>query len=174
MCWVSHAAYQTWGSGRGACAGCPVSHIRHEGQEGVHVLADPCHISDVRVREQPVGISSHTLPCASQDSNSGHQAWLQGPLPTEPSPHSPSRTKQAPHLACVDAYLQLAFRNLCFQGNNVFQQGQLKVSYNFTRFSNREAHYISSSFRLCGHVNGCSWGLSKQSGALASCLFFHF
>lgn len=165
-----HFYYMVWG----CIAGCLVPHIRHEGQEGVHVLADPEHITDVRVREQPVGISSHTPPCASWDSNSGHPAWLRAPLPTEPSPHSPSRTKQAPRLACVDSYLQLAFHNLCFQGNNVFQPEQLKVSYNFTKFANKEVHYISSSFQFCGHVNGCSWGLCEQSGALASCLFFHF
>lgn len=141
---------------------------------GGALLDVPCHISGMRVREQTVGISSHTPPCVSWDSNSSHRAWLRASLPTEPSPHSPSTTKQAPSLACVDSYLQLAFHSLCFQGNNVFQQEQLKVSYDFTRFANKEVHYISSPFQLCGHVNGCSWGLCKQSGALASCLFFHF
>lgn len=132
-------------AGAGCIAGCLVPHIRHEGQEGVHVLDNPEHITDVRIREQTVGISSHTPPCASWDSNSGHPAWLRAPLPTEPSPHSPSRTKQAPRLACVDSSLQLAFHNLCFQGNSVFQPEQLKVSYNFTKFANKEVHYISSS-----------------------------
>ena len=42
----------------------------------------------IEVRGQSSGVSSRLPPCGSQGLNSGPQAWLEAPAPTEPS-HQP-------------------------------------------------------------------------------------
>lgn len=49
-----------------------------------------CHGTHVEARGQFAGISSSLSSCGFQRLNSGCQAWLQSPSPTEPS-HWPSR-----------------------------------------------------------------------------------
>lgn len=44
-----------------------------------------CHSTHVEAREHTCGVGTLLLLCGSQGLNSGHRAWQQAPLPSEPS-----------------------------------------------------------------------------------------